>query len=235
LTPEKLSQIPLRLNLPQGAGFDNFVPGRNREAVHALTEMLAGRGTRLVLLWGRPGSGKTHLLEAVCQHLSDGPQTVTYLPLSLRHELSLRLLDGLERISVICIDDVQVIAGREDWERALFDLYNRADAAGTRMLVSAASKVSEISFVLRDLASRLSSGVAYQLRELDDAGRKQALQRRAVSRGFQIPDAVADFLMHRQPRDMHALMALLDRLDRTTLAEKRLVTIPFVKRMLGIT
>jgi len=71
-----------------------------------------------------------------------------------------------------------------------------------------------------------------QLRDLDDGQRRRAVQLRARSRGFEIPDDVAEYLLRRQRRDLPTLMRLVERLDHSTLAAKRRVTIPFVKTLL---
>jgi DnaA family protein len=85
---------------------------------------------------------------------------------------------------------------------------------------------------LPDLASRLASGAAFRLRELDDAGKIAALQQRALRRGFEMPDAVAGYLLGRYARDTHSLFALLERLDHASLEAKRRLTIPFVRELL---
>jgi DnaA family protein len=85
---------------------------------------------------------------------------------------------------------------------------------------------------LADLKSRLAWDHVYHLISLDDALSLQALQRRARSRGFDLPEEVADYLLKRVSRDMHSLFQLLDKLDKETLIAKKKLTIPFVKELL---
>ncbi|MEK6550068.1 MAG: AAA family ATPase, partial [Pseudomonadota bacterium] len=64
------AQLALNLRLRDGSSFGNFLPGRNREALaqaQALLEPAAASGFRSLYLYGDRGSGKTHLLEAVCR------------------------------------------------------------------------------------------------------------------------------------------------------------------------
>ena len=67
---------------------------------------------------------------------------------------------------------------------------------------------------------------------LVDDDKKRALKLRAVTRGFDLPDEVGDYLLRYFPRDMHALFALLDHLDTASVVAQRRLTIPFVKTVL---
>ena len=193
----------------------------------------SGSGERVTILWGGPGTGKSHLLQAACRHVQLSGASGVYLPLAANGDLSFDWLEGLEASRLVCLDDVGTIAARRSWERAIFDLYNRTEQTGTRLLISVTKRLSETGFALADLHSRLASGLAFQLRDLSDGQREAVLRARARERGFEIPVEVAEFLLKRYPRDMHALIGLLDRLDRLTLEEQRRVTIPFVKEVLG--
>ena len=226
------SQIPLSLALPAGATLENFVAGPNREAFDCVVRIASGAGERVTILWGAPGTGKSHLLQAACRHAQVTGAAGVYLPLAANRDLSLGWLDGLESLRLICLDDVGNIAAERQWEQALFDLYNRTEQTGARLLLSVTNRLAETGFALADLRSRLSSGLAFQLRDLSDEQRQEVLRARARERGFEIPVEVVEFLLKRYPRDMHALIDLLDRLDRLTLEEQRRVTIPFVQEVL---
>ena len=60
-----------------------------------------------------------------------------------------------------------------------------------------------------------------------------ALRLRAHARGIELTDDVLAFILHRASRDMAELFEYLQRLDTISLAEKRRVTIPFIKEALG--
>lgn len=226
-------QLPLGLGLRAGASFANFVAGADAETVHAVRELANGRSHRLLLLWGAHGTGKTHLLEAACRALGEGGGRACYVPLGARAEIGADVLVGLETMGLVALDDLGAVAGDGEWERALFALLVAAEASGTRLLAAARARLDGLGIELADLRSRLSAGAAFRLRGLDDERRCRALQLRARERGFEIPDAVAGYLLRRCPRDMHALFALVERLDRSSLASGRRVTLPFVRRLLG--
>lgn len=91
---------------------------------------------------------------------------------------------------------------------------------------------ASLQFRLPDLRSRLLAGVVHQLRELDEEGRMQVLERRAQRRGLQLPREAAAWLVHHLPRDLRSLCDALDRLDDAALAAQRRLTVPFLRTVL---
>jgi DnaA family protein len=100
------------------------------------------------------------------------------------------------------------------------------------MVLAASVAPRTPSWRLPDLASRLTAAVVWRLRTLDDHERREALQLHARERGFALSDEVVTFVMKRLRRDMVSLSAFLERLDRSSLAAQRRITVPFVKTLL---
>jgi len=222
-------QLPLGIGLKDAATFDNFYTAGNELVIEALQQ-----GTdRMLYLWGPPGCGKSHLLQALCHATAANGQSPVYLPLQELMALAPELLEGLERQVLIAIDDIQVIAGMPQWEEALFHLYNRVRDHGHRLVVSATVAPAGLALTLPDLASRLGWGPVFQLAFLTDTDKQAALQMRARRRGLEMGDEVAEYLLRRCPRDMDSLFSLLNQLDRASLAAQRRLTIPFVREVLG--
>ncbi|MBL1276797.1 MAG: DnaA regulatory inactivator Hda [Ectothiorhodospiraceae bacterium] len=236
-------QIPLHFSWRDGLSFENYffeadvendagkIVVSNAEAVHHIQQAAMGDAgaEQFLFLWGGTSVGKSHLLQAACQQAAAHQNTVAYLPMSELRELSGEIFDGLEQMSLVCIDDVHLITGDHPWEESLFHFYNRMRDAGGHMLVAADTAPAALKTQLADLQSRLSWGPVMQLRELDDAGKMAALQLRAHGRGFDLPNDVAQFLIRRSARDMASLFLLLDRLDEASLVHQRKLTIPFVR------
>jgi DnaA family protein len=105
------------------------------------------------------------------------------------------------------------------------------DGSG-RLCVATERPPGAVEFELSDLRSRLLAGSVHQLHELDDAGQAEALRLRAARRGLELSAEGALYLVHRLPRDMHTLCAVLDRLDEASLAAQRRLTVPFLRRAL---
>jgi DnaA family protein len=230
-------QLALNLRLRDASSFENYFVARNREAVECLQRAVQRLGSAplapasWLFLWGEPGTGKTHLLEAACRAAQEQGQSPLYVPLADKADITPALLEDIEQVPLVCVDDVDAIAGDAAWEAALFALYERLRAHDGMLVLAARTGPVAIGLKLADLATRLAAGLVYQLQPLSDAEKIAALRLRAQRRGLQMTEEVANYLLTRFPRDMHSLFALLDRLDTATLAAQRRLTIPFLRSL----
>jgi len=224
-----MSQLALPLQLADHAVFASFLDSGNETLVAMLSEIAAGGDGHGCWLWGAASAGKTHLLQAVCDEAGD---RAAYVPLSMLIDAGPGILEGLASRDIICIDDVDFVAGQAAWEMALFDLSNQIFDAGAQLIVSAASAPRECLIELADLKSRFAKLPVFQLSALDENERVSALQLRSKHRGLELPDDTARYLLKRSRRDMASLYEVLDRLDREALRAKRRLTIPFVRGVL---
>ena len=224
-----MSQLALPLRLADHAVFASYLATGNESLVAMLRDLAEGGDGVGCCLWGAAATGKTHLLQAVCEHAGDES---VYVPLAMFADASAEMLEGLTQRKLICLDDIESVAGDADWERALFALYNQSQADGSRLIIAANNAPRSSAFELPDLKSRLSQLPAFQIQALGDEETKQALQLRAGHRGLDLPDDTAQFLLSRSRRDMASLYGLLDKLDREALRAQRRLTIPFVKEVL---
>jgi DnaA family protein len=221
-----MRQLPLGVRLPAHAVFESFATGANSEILAALRDSSATP----VWIWGARGSGKTHLLQATCAAAATvGSGTGAYFSLDPSLRLPPEALLGFERARVLCIDAVDRIAGDEAWERALFELFNAAGEVATKLIFAATVAPRRLDWRLDDWRSRAAACVVYQLQELDDAGRGEALRLRAAQRGLQLPQETCEYLLKRMPRDLPSLCKLLDELDEASLVAQRRLTIPFIR------
>ena len=224
-------QLALDIQLKDFCSFDNYLSGQNQEVVKNIKQMAEGISTsHITYIWGAAGTGKTHLLQAACRLVHERNALPVYLPLRDFPQFSPAILEGLNECALICIDDIDAIAGNHDWERALMALYEELDKK-VPLLIAARNTARNIGLSLPDLTTRLASGLVYQLAPLDDDDKLLAIQQRALARGFELAEDVGRYVLSRYSRDTHALFDLLDRLDKGSLAEQRRVTIPFIKSL----
>lgn len=230
-TAPSASQLTLPLYARSRCRLENFVQNPGSVIVETLRAFWEASDDTGLFLHGPAGSGKTHLLLAMAHRV--GAAASLYLNVSELVELPPgSVLEGLETKKLVCLDDVQAIAGHEPWEAALFHLYNRCQASDTRLLFAAQSSPLRLGVQLPDLQSRLNWGIVIRLDELGDEQKKRVLLRRADERGIALSAEVLQYLFSRSQRDMTTLVAVLDQLDQESLTEKRHVTIPFIKKIM---
>lgn len=224
-----MSQLVLPLRLADHAVFASFLADGNETLVATLEGIAADDAGQGCWLSGAPATGKTHLLQAVCERAGDRS---VYLPLNTLADAGPGMLEGLATRELVCIDDVDQVAGENDWDVALFNLFNELQEVGGQLIVAAGAAPRECGFALADLASRMSRLPVFRVHALDDNQSVAALQLRARHRGLELPDESAAYMLKRSRRDMASLYELLDKLDLEALRAQRRLTIPFVRDVL---
>ncbi len=133
-----MDQLPLGLRLADRAVFDTFWPQGNEQLLAHLKAVAGGAGG-VTWLAGPHASGKSHLLQATCA-LAPAARRCGYFPLATLVALGPAALDGLPRLDLVCLDDVQRAAGHSEWERALFGLYRELEERGSALVAAASGR-----------------------------------------------------------------------------------------------
>ena len=227
------AQLALGITWRRGARFDSLVEGGNAEAIRSVRRLAEEGGRACLYLWGDPGTGKTHLLHAACEAGTAAGRRVAYVPLGEHRRWSPEMVADFRAFHLVCLDDVQHIRGIRDWEEGVFGLYRRLHETGAGLLVSAPRRPAALGLGLPDLASRLAADLVLRLHPLADDQRREVLRLHARQRGLDLTPEVGDYILSRHRRDLHALIGLLERLDRAALVAQRALTLPFVREVMA--
>jgi DnaA family protein len=225
-----MRQLPLSVRPRDRALFESYYVGPNATVVAQLLTLAAHAPPGLTWLYGPAGSGKTHLLQAICARAG---ATALYLPLSELASLEAAALGEWQGAGCLCIDELATVASQLSWERELFALYRDCEERGATLVMAARETPAQLPFALPDLASRCAAGQRLGLIALDEPEQCEALRLRARQRGFDLPEESARYLQRRLPRDTSSLFALLDELDTAALAAQRRLTVPFIRDALA--
>lgn len=233
-TQAKINQLTLGVGLKDEATFANYFASKNQLLVDELQKASRGFGEHVIYFCGSGGEGRTHLLQACCHEANQHGLRSVYIPLENVNDLSPDIFQGLEMLSLVCIDDLHKIAGKPLWEEAFFHAYNRIRDAGGYLIVTARVMPKALGLMMPDIVSRLTWGMLFQLQSLSDSEKLQVLMMRATRRGMTLVEDVGRYILTHCPRHMSTLFAALDALDKASLAAQRKLTIPFVKEVLQI-
>jgi len=207
-----MKQLLLDIQPPALPSLNNFVIGRNAEALHslqaAINETVLNDDTqRFIYLWGAAGSGKTHLLTSATE------------------------LARSRGLNLLCADDVHQLS--HEAQISLFNRYNQLRESGGLLIASGIAAPTQMG-LRDDLATRLAWGLTYQLHPLTDDEKAQALRTHANERGMHLPDEVIDYCLRYLRRDLPNLMTVLNALDEWSLTTKKPVTVPMLKKLLQL-
>ena len=244
-------QFALDLSRSQQATLENFLPGNASALLSTLRTLIKEWSIstdeenpsaldnplnhRWIYWWGAPGSGRSHLLQALVHAAQLASLQHYYLvnnePVSwVELEADLPNLINSTRPSIIAVDDVDRLDERLCG--ALFRILN-AVRDSKQLYIFMAGNDAPTNLKLReDVRTRLAWGLVFQTQVLEDHEKIQALEQAANERGLVLSPEVLPWLLSRFYRDMPNLMALLDALDAYSLETKRAVTLPLVRELL---
>jgi DnaA family protein len=218
-----MQQLTLDVSpLPQPS-LRNFVEGGNAMVLSALRGLLEGKGIeRRLCLWGGPASGKTHLLRA-CADAANG--------LFIACKERAAGLPSEATATLVALDDVDGLDA--NGQVALFNLVNRwGNSGNSGALLMSCSQLPAAASLRPDLATRLAQGLVLEVSALTDADKAAALRAHASERGIELSAEVIHYLLTHMPRDLRALVAVLDALDRFSLQSHRPITVPLLRDVL---
>jgi len=215
-------QLTLDLGTPPPATFDNFFAAGNHELIARLRELEGALAAgpvadRTFYVWGEPGSGRSHLLQALT-HEANGHARY------LSPQSALNAFGFDPRVTLYAVDDCDRLSAAQ--QIALFNLFNEVRAYPSSALVATGNDAPLALTVREDLRTRLGWGLVFHLQPLSDEAKASVLKHAARERGIVLAEDVPGYLLTHFRRDMPSLMALLDELDRFSLEQKRAVTRP---------
>jgi DnaA family protein len=227
-----IEQYPLHFEFRANQTFDDFFAGANAPVIDDLKQCVMGDDAQQIFLWAKSGQGKSHLLQACCHYAQSHERPSFYFDLARYRRHSSDILLGLDDYDVVCIDNVDWILGREKWEQGLSNFMQRHYERGHRLILSSTQLPNHMMIKSADLKTRLSWGLVMQLKTLVDTSSVDALIFKADAMGLEISPQVGRFLTIQHQAELDSLWAMLEKLDRASLAAKRKLTIPFLKQLL---
>lgn len=202
-------------------GFDEFLGAANSELVHVLKE----QNQPFLYVWGSEGSGKSHLLRAWVEKARQNGQNAVYADAACE-----TLSEEAAAASYLAVDQIEHLDTQS--QERLFALFNRIRNSGRgALLLSAGAKPQQLS-LREDLRTRMGYCLVYEVKPLADEEKIRALESLARTRRIPADPAVFRYLLVHWRRDLGSLLNMLDALDRYSLAMKKRITLPLLRRLL---
>ena len=223
--PKQLTFPWIKQNI---ASFDDFYfDPKNFELKKNLLE-----GNDDLFLYGIKKSGKSFLLQSVCNFYASKNKSSLYVPIAEVKKYGISFMDSLDNLDVICIDDIDLINSNKEWEIAIFNLINDCLISKCRLIFSSAFNPSSIKFDLKDLISRIKKMDHVELFPVSKDKLNDAINFICNLRSINLGEKEINYLVTHSKRNISDLIIIINKLDKTSMQLKRKITVPLIKEVI---
>ena len=185
-----------------------------------------------LFIYGSKESGKTYLLQAICNSYSSLNKSSLYIPLKKAMDYGVEIFESLENIQLICLDGIENVISAIEWEKAIFNLINKTLISKSRLIITSSEDLESLNFSLPDLESRLRKIESYELTPIQDKDILDALKYISKLKSINLGDKEARYLVTYSQRNISNLVQILESLDQLSMEMKRKITIPLIKEVI---
>ncbi|MDZ7372980.1 MAG: chromosomal replication initiator protein DnaA [candidate division KSB1 bacterium] len=207
--------------------FDNFVEGSNNQFARAAALAVAQSPGRTafnpLVIYGGVGLGKTHLLQAIGNHIRSQGNHCRVLYVS-SERFTLDFISAIQNnraaefsaryrsVDVLLLDDIQFFANKERTQEEFFHTFNALYHRGKQIVLTSDRPPGELKGVEERLISRFNSGLVADIQPPDYETRLAILTKKAEENGIDLDPAIYDFLAAHVTSNIRELEGSLIRL-----------------------
>ena len=222
----KQDQIPINFSFCNKKTLENYIVGNNEHLIETLKVFAENNLGQLIYLYGKKSTGKSHLCKAVFDIIIDSKVYIDQNNINILRDID------IQNTNYLILDDFELILERGENEDLLFYYINEFILSNKSILISTIKSLEDIDFTKKDLKSRLSSNLIFNIKEFSDDQKIKVIKKITEDIGWTIDENVCQFIMNHYQRDLFFLCNVLKSLDENSLALKKRVTIPFVKSVI---
>lgn len=203
--------------------FSNFVVGAFNQVAHNASLKIAenpGTVFNPFFLYGGPGLGKTHLLQAIAHQIIDTHQDMKVVYVSgevftshyvnaVREHRSEDFRRRYRGIDVLLVDDIQFLAGKEKTNEEFFHTFNALHQINKQIILCSDRSPKDLYRVEERMKSRFESGLVVDIPSPDMDTRIAILQAKSAAENYNIPDSVIECIAKMIPTNIRALEGAL--------------------------
>ncbi len=223
-------QLALQIQINERASLNNFfVSKNNNKTFQILKDILNSNNGAQIFIDDLGSNGKSYLLQAICNDFSNSNNSSIYIPMEEAINLDPSILEGVSELNLICIDDVDLINNRREWEIALFNLINECYEKECFLLLSGSINKLE---AIPDLVSRIKKMETLRLEAINDDELLEATQAISKNLNIEISDKNMNYLINNSKRDIKTIFRTLSQLERESLERKKSIGLNLIKEVI---
>lgn len=225
--------------------FKNFVVGAGNQFAHAACMAVAeqpGKAYNPLFIYGGVGLGKTHLLNAIGNHVAEKTDLrIAYLTTeqftnevinSIRYDKMMDLRKRYRHIDMLMIDDIQFLVGKERTQEEFFHTFNALYEGHKQIVLSSDRFPKDMPDIEERLRSRFEWGLIADLQPPDVETRIAILRKKSEDEGVTLPEDVIQFLSTTMKSNIRELEGSLVRLGAYASLTGQVITLDMAKNVL---
>lgn len=215
-----MRQLQLDIETQLDARISDFSGPSWGHVIDTIRQLHAGLMNRFYL-YGGAGSGKSHLLSAICDSYLEVGKSAIQVSLLELLDAPTEAITSLERYDLVALDDIESISGVPHWQKAVFHLINYNNEENRQLVFSSRVAPIELKLELPDLQSRLTQAVSVKVPNGSlYADRSSLVMSVLARRGIHIDQQIIDHLLNHGPHQTSILLKTLEQLIQLLKGEK---------------
>ena len=233
------------LNLNPNYTFENFVLGASNELAHAASIAVSeniGKTYNPLLIYSDVGLGKTHLLHAIGNRLSQDGSKFYYLTCeeftneyikAIRTNKTELFRDKYRNADALLLDDIQFLMGKEQTQEGFFHTFNSLHLAGKQIVITSDRPISSLKLLEDRITSRLSGGLVVDIQLPDYETRIDILKKKALIKGIKIKQEILESLSNKLYHNIREMEGSLNKVLALSELTGKELDIELVEELLG--
>lgn len=242
-TKEKKSPFPEMA----GYTFDRFIVGNSNKFAHAAAVAVAekpGETYNPLFIYGNSGLGKTHLLLAIGQHISEhfpekkieyikGDEFTNLMIKSLKEGTAEEFRKRYRNVDLFLVDDIQFIAGKQSTQEEFFHTFNNIYEAGHQIVITSDRPPMEMTLLDDRLRTRFEGGLMADIQPPDLETRMAITRNKASQLGLMLSDEAVEYIAENITANIRQLEGVIKRLTAYKEILNSVIDIEAVKRAIA--
>ena len=233
------------LNLNPNYTFENFVLGASNELAHAASIAVSeniGKTYNPLLIYSDVGLGKTHLLHAIGNRLSQDGSKFYYLTCeeftneyikAIRTNKTELFRNKYRNADALLLDDIQFLMGKEQTQEGFFHTFNSLHLAAKQIVITSDRPISSLKLLEDRITSRLSGGLVVDIQLPDYETRIDILKKKALIKGIRIKQEILESLSNKLYHNIREMEGALNKVLALSELTGKELDLELVEELLG--